>query len=242
MKPYHQDDAVTIYHGDNLEILSSMEKGSCEISITSPPYNLIREWTRGGPASNMKSHSDKQAEWYKDSMPEPEYQIWQKNIVKELLRVCKGSIFYNHKIRYAWKRRGEIYHPLDWLREFPIWCEIIWDRCGGQGGNWPRYMVADERIYMIQKPTKWNGAPGMTNIWRINPEKNSEHPCPFPIELVNRCLMPTTDKDDIVIDPFMGSGTTLRAAKDLGRKAIGIELEEKYCEIAARRMAQEVLL
>lgn len=66
------------------------------------------------------------------------------------------------------------------------------------------------------------------------------HPTQKPVELMRRCIqqakLPT-----LILDPFMGSGTTLRAAKDLGRKAIGIEIEEKYCEIAAKRMAQEVL-
>jgi site-specific DNA-methyltransferase (adenine-specific) len=72
-------------------------------------------------------------------------------------------------------------------------------------------------------------------------EKNG-HPCPKPIGqwkwLVNRA----TVVGDSILDPFMGSGTTLRAAKDLGRKAIGIEIEERYCEIAANRLRQEVLL
>lgn len=72
-------------------------------------------------------------------------------------------------------------------------------------------------------------------------ERNG-HPCPKPIKwmtwLVNRCSI----QGEIILDPFMGSGTTLRAAKDLGRKAVGIDIEEKYCEIAARRLQQEVLL
>ena len=70
-------------------------------------------------------------------------------------------------------------------------------------------------------------------------EKN-DHPCPKPIEWIRRCLDFVPDAS-LILDPFMGSGTTLRAAKDLGRKAIGIEIEEKYCEIAVKRLRQEVL-
>ncbi len=69
--------------------------------------------------------------------------------------------------------------------------------------------------------------------------QRSEHPCPRPFEQVKYFV--NLSGGNSILDPFMGSGTTLRAAKDLGRKAIGIEIEEKYCEIAAKRMAQEVL-
>ncbi len=70
------------------------------------------------------------------------------------------------------------------------------------------------------------------------PDRN--HPTQKPIELMSWCINKATNPISI-LDPFMGSGTTLRAAKDLGRKAIGIEIEEKYCEIAVRRLRQEVL-
>lgn len=69
--------------------------------------------------------------------------------------------------------------------------------------------------------------------------KQTEHPCERPVELYKWCI-DYAPRSDSILDPFMGSGTTLRAAKDLGRKAIGIEIEEKYCEIAAKRMSQEV--
>ena len=72
--------------------------------------------------------------------------------------------------------------------------------------------------------------------------KEADHPCPRKIKHVAWMVGWWTAPDDLVLDPFMGSGTTLRAAKDLGRKAIGIEIEERYCEIAAKRMAQWVLL
>ena len=72
----------------------------------------------------------------------------------------------------------------------------------------------------------------------INPKL---HPCEKPIALFGWCINLCCPDAKVIIDPFMGSGTTLRAAKDLGRKAIGIELEEKYCEVAVKRLAQEVL-
>ena len=62
-----------------------------------------------------------------------------------------------------------------------------------------------------------------------------------PVDIVSRLIEASTDSDETILDPFAGSGTTLRAAKDLGRKAIGIEIEEKYCKIAAERLRQEVL-
>ena len=70
---------------------------------------------------------------------------------------------------------------------------------------------------------------------------NNGHPCPKPIKWANRLIDKTTEKGNLVCDPFMGSGTTLVAAKQLGRKAIGIEIEEKYCEIAVKRLGQGVL-
>jgi DNA modification methylase len=76
-----------------------------------------------------------------------------------------------------------------------------------------------------------------------NPDGRREHPTAKPEKVMRWCIVQAEGRGDVatILDPFMGSGTTLRAAKDLGRKAIGIEIEEKYCEIAAKRMAQEVL-
>jgi site-specific DNA-methyltransferase (adenine-specific) len=73
------------------------------------------------------------------------------------------------------------------------------------------------------------------------PPRERQHPNQKPDGLVANFIEWTTVLGDLVLDPFMGSGTTLRAAKDLGRKAIGIDIEERYCEIAARRLSQEVL-
>lgn len=72
-------------------------------------------------------------------------------------------------------------------------------------------------------------------------EANTGHPAVFPVELPKKIIEIFTQSNKLILDPFMGSGTTLRAAKDLNRKAIGIEIEEKYCEIAVQRLKQEVL-
>ncbi len=69
----------------------------------------------------------------------------------------------------------------------------------------------------------------------------AEHPTQKPVDIIKPLLEYSCPPDGVVLDPFMGSGTTLRAAKDLCRKAIGIEIEEKYCRIAVERLRQEVL-
>ncbi len=87
-----------------------------------------------------------------------------------------------------------------------------------------------------KKPvTDWIRLPDVSNH-----DAGNNHPCPKPVKLFRWLIEQCTESQHIILDPFMGSGTTLRAAKDLGRKAIGIEIEERYCEIAAKRMAQEV--
>lgn len=77
------------------------------------------------------------------------------------------------------------------------------------------------------------------DIWRIKPESNNAHPAPFPLELAERCISATTA--EFILDPFSGSGTTARAAKNLGRKYLGIELSEKYCEMARNRVNETLI-
>jgi len=239
MTPYYETDNGKLYNGDCLEILSGFENESVEIAVTSPNYNRITEWTGGGPNTTCRNIDDKYEDWYKDKMPEDKYQEWQRAVISQLIRVCRSSIFYNHKIRYAWRRRRQIYHPVDWLREFPIWCEIIWDRCGGQGGGSRRVIIADERIYQIKRPVYFNNLRGYTSVWRFPPCQASQHPCPFPIELPTRCIEITTVEDDVVLDPFLGSGTTAVACERLGRRWIGIDLSKEYCDIARKRIEKE---
>lgn len=226
---------IGLHQGDCLEVMKGIPDGSVDIVITSPPYNLNKRASGGG--SSKQDYSG----WYPDDMPEEEYQGWQKNVIRELLRVTKGSIFYNHRVRYAWHSRNKyrvpsrIYHPMQWLSDFPIWCEIIWDRRGTTGHANRRCRMSDERIYQIGKPAKFNDM-GYTTVWQIPPNKNEGHVCTFPPELVNRCILMGSDEGDVILDPFMGSGTTGVACKNLNRKFIGIELDESYFNIAKERI------
>lgn len=241
-KPTAANPAV-VWHGDCLEVLRGMPDRCVGLVVTSPPYNLHKKASGGGSITNVKLR-EKYAGWYADEMPELEYQRWQRGVITECLRVCRGSVFYNHKPRYAWHGRNEhrvpsnVYHPWDWLAGFPIWCEIIWDRGGVGSPNAGRYPIADERVYQIGKPKVWHPGSGWSNVWRIDPEKGSSHPCSFPVELARRCIVPCTDPGDIVLDPFGGSGTTAVAAIQEGRRCLVIEKDESYCEIARKRVAQ----
>lgn len=109
-----------------------------------------------------------------------------------------------------------------------------------------RPATSHEYIFQLSKSEHYKAYPGAVSwwghsVWKIANRGFKGHPAVMPVELAQRCILASTQRGDTVVDPFMGSGTTLRAAKDLGRKAIGIEIDEEYCELAAKRMAQEVL-
>ena len=111
------------------------------------------------------------------------------------------------------------------------------------GGEYLRREYEDlRREYEdLRRPFDMRAGDQKTDVWRFAPATTgSGHPTPKPLDLITYMTRLSSRKGATILDPFTGSGTTLRAAKDLGRKAIGIELEERYCEIAAKRMAQEV--
>ena len=126
---------------------------------------------------------------------------------------------------------------------------VVWDK-GPMGMGW-HYRRSYETVLVANKSgvaCKWYGSntieniirPGDYGIHKIIPQKD-DHPTPKPIELAKHFINLHSVKNDIILDAFIGHGTTLRAAKDMNRKAIGIEISEEYCEVAALRCCQEVL-
>lgn len=235
MTPYYQDDAVTIYHADCREVLPSLS--GVGMVLTSPPYNLSGDGNNSAGTYYSKLAAGYAT--YTDDMPHGEYVAWQRDVV----RLCwnaltdSGAIYYNHKPRVAGNR---VRLPLDLIPDdLPVRQIITWDRGSGFNRQKTYYVPTYEWVLLIAKPAFRTNTRSVDDVWRIPFVGGGEHPAPFPLSLALTAIGSTSA--GMILDPFMGSGTTLRAAKDLNRKAIGIELDERYCEIAAKRMAQEVL-
>ena len=232
-----------LWNADCLDALRHIDK--FDICVTSPPYNLNKEHSGSDHTESGRRMLAKYDAWYFDDMPEPEYQAWQVEVIKAIMAKCGGSIFYNHRIRYAWHSRNKhrtpsnIYHPLDWLSQFPIWAEIIWDRLGAGTPN-NRVNLRHEYVYQINRPAGGD-LTGESSVWPISPEREDRngHVCPFPVALVSKCLKIGSDPGQTVFDPFMGSGTTAVAAIRAGRRFLGAELDKETFERACERIHKE---
>lgn len=239
IEPFHMEDMGIIYCGDCIDILSKLPNLCLDLIVTSPPYNQNIDSFSPSGLHKESNWINKISSGYKDSMLEIDYQKWQISILNECYRILKksGSLFYNHKIRW---REGVLIHPVIWLRDiqFRLRQEIIWSRNGSCTLNAKMFAPSDERIYWFDKNGhKWNQeCVSYFTVWNIPSVNFKDHPCVFPELIPQRAINATTDINDIVLDPFFGSGTTGVAAKKLGRKYIGIELSKEYCKIAARRL------
>jgi modification methylase len=224
--------------GDALEKLKEIESGSVDCCITSPPYNKGYFGKRTASKHDVWKQRNIDYGDFKDNLEWEEYQEQQKNILKELVRIIKpkGSIFYNHK---GQPHKHKLYFP-EWVFNFNLRQILIWDR-----GSTPilapiRWFPTTEYIFWITKtniqPKFYKRSKHQLEIVRIPPKPMKEHPAPFPEELVETLMINTTDEKDLVLDPFMGSGTTGVACKKLKRNFIGIEISEEYYKIAEQRI------
>lgn len=237
---YPQDFLSKFVCGNTVDVMKQIPDGSIDLVITSPPYNLKNSTGngmkdgRGGKWSNAAlidgySH-------YNDNMPHDEYVKWQRECLKEMLRIIpeNGAIFYNHKWRV---QAGLLQDRNDIVSGFPVRQIIIWRRKGGINFNPGYFLPTYEVIYLIAKPkfklAKKANAHG--DIWEFGQESKNKHPAPFPVELIERIISSTTA--NIILDPFMGSGTTALAAKNLNRQFVGIDISPEYCEMADERLS-----
>jgi len=230
--------------GDTVSEMKKIPSGSVDLVVTSPPYNLKNSTGngmkdgRGGKWSNaalIEGYSD-----YDDALPHEKYVEWQRECLFEMMRLLKddGAIFYNHKWRV---QAGLLQDRADIVDGFPVRQIIIWQRAGGINFNKGYFLPTYEVIYLIAKKD-FKLAPKANahgDIWRFDQEMNNQHPAPFPLGFASRCV--ESGNGQIVLDPFMGSGTTALAAFDKGRDFIGIDLSPSYCELAEKRLAEHKL-
>lgn len=254
ISPYYDHNGITIYHGDCRDVIPNLSGVS--MTFTSPPYNTLGSRIPKNPSGiwgmtfGVRGFVDSVNSFgYPDDKDEAEYQSEQIAIIESIYAVTVdgGTLFYNHKCRW---RNGVILHPVLWVRPsgWILREELIWNRGMSMTLNARMFAPSEERILWFCRPGaphKWHQPKGsaLLSVFDMPIEKGKvkPHPVSFPVAMPARAISAVTDPKDLVLDPFMGSGTTLVAAKNLGRRAIGIELEEKYCEIAAKRLRQESL-
>lgn len=236
MIPYYQDDAVTIYHGDCREILRNIDR--VELVITDPPYasGARTDSNRQVRGSMLRALEDE--EWFShDAMTTWGLTWFLRGVFVDLRElIIDGAHLY---VFTDWRQTPNIYGMMESAGYRVNHC-LVWSKKHfGMGAYWRNQ---HENIVFGSRgmPTAMldRGRGSVIEISNVNPA-DREHPTEKPLDLLLSIM--SAAPGNLVLDPFMGSGTTLRAAKDLGRKAIGIEIEEKYCEIAAKRMSQEVL-
>lgn len=247
--PYYDNGrGIVLYHGRAEDVLPTLAAGAADLVVTSPPYNLrdrgffaiARDYAINPRASKGSTHGLAHGYgMHGDALPWEQYRDWQREVLRECWRITapSGAIFYNHKPRQT---DGVARLPLEYNPDLPLRQVVIWDQ--GQPGinlNPCHFAPRCEWLLLFAHPAfrlAHLRASALGDVWVIQPDREQAHPAPFPIGLPLRAIGATDART--VLDPFAGSGTTLRAAYDLGRGAIGIEIEERYCEIAARRLEQ----
>jgi len=219
MTPYYEKDGITIYNADSREVVNNI--GNVDLLLTDPPYGID-----GGRGGNRQRGKGKYASCLWDDNAEYIY-----NVVLPIINNCLEI-----------STRGIITPGIFKMHLYPAPTDIgcFYTPASVSYGPWG-HVTFNPILYYGKDPRSGKG-PWPTGKQITEGPSTKKHPCAKPLNAWQWLLAKgSLDSDDLVLDPFMGSGTTLRVAKNLGRKAIGIEIEEMYCEIAVERLSQEVL-
>ncbi len=212
--PYYDKGGITIYHGDCRDVLPSLPPGSVDLVLTDPPYGIAHSSSFGATWQNTTIAGDD------DTACRDWALAWAR--ARNIPAACFGS----------WK----IPHPAG-TRAI-----LVWDKgpASGMGDLSFPWKLSWEEIYILGEGWKGSRDEGVIRGHRVITweTQGRRHPNEKPVSLMAYLLSKTEAVR--VCDPFMGTGATSRAAKDRGLDCIGIEIEERYCEIAARRLEQEV--
>lgn len=239
--------------GDCLNIMKSIPDNSIDVTFADPPFNLKKKYNG-----------------YRDSKEFHEYLEWSKRWIYEMVRITKptGSIFV-HNIPKWLSYYANFLNEIAYFKHWIAWDAPTAPMGKSlQPAHYGiLYYVKDlkkAKFYEIRYPHKrcrkcnyllkdYGGkkaslhpfGPLVSDVWtdihRIKHNKyRDEHPCQLPIHLLERIILMSTDEGDIVLDPFVGTGTSVIAAKRLGRKFIGIDIDEKYVTITKDKLSKEL--
>jgi site-specific DNA-methyltransferase (adenine-specific) len=242
--PYYEDEVVTLYHGDCLDVLPTLEPESVTLLWTDPPYGHNNH--DGDLNANLNKHRGIENKPIANDDADGMRSVVDGMLLASLPALrsdcccccCCGGGGGGRRPTFAWLAERMNREGLDFFHS------VIWDKVN-PGLGW-RYRRQHEMVMISHKTggkLAWGDeeVKAVPNIIPVYPPRNRLHPNEKPEKLVSGFIQRHTKPGDLVLDPFAGSGTTLRVAKDLGRRAIGIELDEDYCKVAVDRLAQGVL-
>lgn len=237
MTPYYEDDACTIYHGDTLDVLADMEI-SIDAVVTDPPYasGSRTEASKSSSGAMLRAgrFADRPIEL--DQMTTTGF-VWLMRAVAQGCRplLPDGGSFLSF---IDWRQWPNLVGALETCN-YRVQGMVVWDK--GHFGLGNGFRAQHELVCHASKGVPDIYDKGVGNVLQAGRVAPTDHPSPKPISVMQQLIGVVTPVGGVILDPFMGSGTTLRAAKDLGVRSIGIEMEERYCEVAATRLAQGVL-
>ena len=224
MKSYYEADGITIYHGDCRDILPDVT--GVQLVLTDPPFFM--------PATHYQSRVKWQRTWGDTSILSTFWSVIAATLVPSLHKTGHLLVFCNHESYPVFY--PVLYGHFDFLKA------LVWNK--GHVGLGRVWRNQHELIIAARWGSSVFYEDGKLRADVLScsatPSVNRAHPVEKPLDLLQDLVSVTTTPGQFVLDAFMGSGTTLVAAKNLGRKAIGIEIEERYCEIAAERLSQGV--
>ena len=248
MTPYYDEGGITIYHGDFREVLPGLE---ADVVVADPPYGETSlawdRWPDGWPQFVAERVPAALQLWCFGSTRmfltrRDEFAAWRlaQDIVWTKPRgrgTTTDRFNRSHELLLHWYRGpwGHLHRDVPRIPGTPPRGRAT--RRGAINDGTKVKPIAGAGTYY------YDGTRRQLSVIPGDPgdPRTTLHPNQKPVELLSPIITYSCPEGGTVLDPFMGSGSTLRAAKDLGRKAIGVEIEERYCEIAVRRCAQEVL-
>jgi site-specific DNA-methyltransferase (adenine-specific) len=262
--PYYEKEGITLYHGDNCDVLGTFARESIDLVVTSPPYDDLRtygghSWDFYGVAWQLKrvlktggvivwvvndktedgdetGTSFKQAMHFKEiGLRLHDTMVWNKG---SFTGVGSVDVRYGPSTEFMFvlsNGKPSVFNPIRDRRNI---------YAGDVGKARTIRLPSGELIRKGHEGKVMDEFGIRFNVWDIAPEMsnaNRFHPGQFPEDLARDHILSWSNEGDTVLDPFNGSGTTTKMARECGRKGIGIEINEAYCEIAKKRIEQSLL-